>query len=271
MMADEFPQQSIDATKSSGLIILLQIMGSMALLFSGSILYMIINSCDSSDMAKLFGLIFLGIGEILGLVGIWGSLPFDIIELSKLDIVPSLNNLFVLGTILFFILSAIVGVWGSNMYTDVGELGDIEILKVALFSFFMVGFLELSTTSNHLYSVKKFAKKNNLKKENLNLNLLSGKYLIWFFVLFSLIFIYSWFVLDLQNVIIKMMGEGYKINPFEIEGLSHQFANSLILNSIYGVALAMAIVFIPFIVLVGLIFGGKEKKEEEFEGEDSIL
>jgi len=68
-----------------------------------------------------------------------------------------------------------------------------------------------------------------------------------------------------------MMGEGYKISPFEIEGLSRQFANSLILNSIYGVGLSMAMVFIPFAILVVLIFGGTKKKEEDFEVEDSLL
>jgi len=268
-MADEIARpQSIDAAKASGLILLLQVLGSLALILAGMLLYFIIDSCDSTATSKLVGLVFLGVAVIIGLVGIWGSIPFDIIELSKLDIVPSLNNLFVMGTVLCFILASIVGVWGSRMYTDVGKLESVKLLLVVLFSFMVLCFLELASTSNHLYGIKKFAKTNNLKKENLNLNLLSGKYLIWFMVLFSIIFIYSWFVIDLQNVIIKMMGEGYTISPFSIEGMSHQFANSLILNSIYGVTLSMAIVFIPFIILVALLFGGERKDEEEFETEE---
>lgn len=270
-MANDMPQASIDATKASGLIIVLQLIGTFCLLTAGFLLYSIISSSNSSDIVQLIGLILMGIGVILGLVGLWGSLPFDIIELIKLDIVPNLNNLFVIATVLCLILASIIGVWGSRMYTDVGKLTSLDILKVAAFSFLLVGFLELASTSNHLYSIKKFAKKNNLKKENLNLNTLSFKYLLWFFILFGLIFIYSWFVLDLQNVIIQMMGEGYKIAPFEIEGLSRQFANSLILNSIYGVGMSMAMVFIPFALFVVLLFGGKKKKEEEFEVEDSLL
>ena len=263
---------SIDAARSSFLITLLQIFGTVSLAVAGVLLYLIINGSDSSATAKLMGFIFLGIAVILGLVGLWGSLPFDIIELSKLEIVPTLNNIFVMGAILCFVLSCITGVWNSRMYTDVGKLESTKLLLVLVFSFTLVAFQELASTSNHLYTVKKFAKRNNLKKDNLNLNVLSGKYLLWFAVLFSIIFVYSWFIIDLQNVIIKMMGDGYTIalpgGTATIEGLSHQFANSLILNSIYGVALSMAIIIIPFAILIALIFGGEGKMEEEYEGDD---
>jgi len=264
------PQMSMDATKSAYLIILLQVLGTIVLFAGGFFLYQIINAGETSQTLQLVGFIFLGIAVIVGLVGLWGSLPFEIIELSELEIVPSLNNLMVMATVLFFILASIVGIWGSRMYTDVGKLGSWDLFAVLIFSFCVVTYLELASTSNHFYSVKKFAKKHNLKKENLNINMLSGKYLVWFFVLFSIVFVYSWFVLDLQNVIIAMMGDGYVISPTSIGGLSHQFANSLILNSIYGVALSMAIVFIPFTILILLIFGGKEKEEEQFESDDMM-
>ena len=198
-MANEIAQpQSVDAAKASGMIILLQVLASFALILAGMLLYLIIDSCDSTATSKLVGLVFLGVAVIIGLVGIWGSIPFDIIELSKLDIVPSLNNLFVMATVFCFILASIIGVWGSRMYTDVGKLESTKLLLVVLFSFMVLCFLELASTSNHLYGIKKFAKKNNLKKENLNLNLLSGKYMMWFIVLFSIIFIYPNF-LDIKT------------------------------------------------------------------------
>jgi len=150
-MADDIPQASVDATKASGLIIVLQLIGTFCLITAGFLLYSIISSSNLLDVMQLLGLIFMGIGMILGLVGLWGSIPFDIIELTKLDIVPSLNNLFVMATVLCLILASIIGVWGSRIYTDVGKLTSLDILTVAAFSFLLVGFLELASTSNHLF------------------------------------------------------------------------------------------------------------------------
>jgi len=264
-MTDE-PIPSIDAEKASTLLTLVQALGTICLIIAGMMLYLLIDATEASSTAKLIGLVFTGIGSLAGLMGLWGSLPFSIIEISKMKIIPSLNNIFIIAAIICFILAAIIGVWDTRTYTDVGELSSSNLLNVVVFSFCLVCFIELGSTSNHFYSIKKFAKANKLKKENLNLNMLSGKYMLWFAVLFSIIFFYTWFVLDLQNMMIKMMGEGYNIPPFpSIEGLSHQFANSLILNSIYGVALSMGIIFIPFVILVSLVYGRKKKglKEEE--------
>ena len=163
---------------------------------------------------------------------------------------------------IFFIIGAIIGVWGTRTYTDVGDLSSTTLFYVLLFSFGLILYVELASTSNHFYGIKQFASKHNLKKENLNLNLLSGKYLLWLVIFFSIIFFYSWFILDLQNVLIMMMDKGYEIPPFTIEGLSPQFGNSLILNSIYGVMLSIAIIFVPFIIMVGLLYRGKQKEKE---------
>jgi hypothetical protein len=70
--------------------------------------------------------------------------------------------------------------------------------------------------------------------------------------MFLIIFVFSWFVLDLNNVIISILGNGYRIPPFEIGGWSQQFAHSLILNSIYGIGIAIFVIFVPLAILVAL-------------------
>jgi hypothetical protein len=125
---------------------------------------------------------------------------------------------------------------------DMSKLTEDKIFGILILAVFTLGYIELSHASIRFLNIAEFAHNQNLT--DFSVNAVVGSYFIWFPILFFLIVIFSYGVLKLNQLLIWL-----------VEGVSPQFAASLELNSIYGVAAAIALIFVPVGVILTIIFG----------------
>ncbi len=250
------------AVGGSGLVMLLKIltivMGVLAVVF---IYLMTIGRAETDD--TVMGLStsgLLGIAMAMGAVGmVFGAISVFIgpRKLAQSSAIPPLNALMLgIGT-LCLLIGGMFSVMNDGRYAEVTNLGISNLLYILLYAWFMVMFVELGSTSMRYSVVDDYIRKHGIT--DFSLSPVIGTYFMWFGILMVVIFAWSAAVVVLTpSFLVEVMRNGG----------NEQLADSVMFNSVYSVAISMAIWFtVMGLILTGVYSFVSDKETEVVEPE----
>lgn len=202
------------------------------------------------------GMIVGVIALALGAVGvIIGNL-----KISNNKKIPSLNIILIISSIILMFLMPILGSWEDPRTIGEGiqDLG--LLLQVSVFALLVGTYIELSHASIRFSQIDDYATSHNLKE--FNISAVINNYLLWFAILFVIVWLITFSVLDIQLIL-----------SGGLRDIAPQFGYSLEYNSIYSILIAIALVFVPIGIVLTLVFGFliKSRREIVVKGREDVV
>lgn len=196
---------------------------------------------EDTEVMGLDGETLVTLGLVMGVVGlVFGAISVFIgpRRISKSRSVPPLNSLMLGIGILSMLIAGMLAVFDDHRYAEVTNLTIEGVIYILLYAWFILWFLELASTSMRYAVVDDYIRKHGIG--GFSLAPVLGTYFVWFFLLMTVIFMWSAAVVVLTPSFLVEVTRSYGYE---------QLADSVMFNSVYSVAISMAVWF----TIIGLI------------------
>jgi hypothetical protein len=208
------------------------------------------------NMRVIIGIVVIAVGFLLGFVGIM----LGTFKLSENPIVPSLNSLLVVASVVFFISGVITIVYGNKDFMDTGKMNVLSFVVIIAAAMFILAYIESMHAVLQFTGIAEYAASHNLVE--FTVKPVITNYLVWSMILYFFVLAFTTGIV-FMDFLLKII----------ISVFSPQFAESVDLNSVYSLAITMFIIFVPLLAILTFIFGASKKKvaaknpgkAEEFE------
>jgi hypothetical protein len=196
-------------------------------------------------IVQLIGIGILFTGVCVGIISVW----FTTVDFEN-EKIPSPSSIMIIISVALSMTGIIMGMWGDGRFMDTGEMNWLRLIFVGVVGIFFLAFIEVSHSSKHFTSIAKYAAEHSLTEFSVRPVIIN--YLMMSSLKFLLITLISVAVLLSDRLLKYIVGI---INP--------QFAESIMLNSVYSLAIMIWLFAYPLVVVLLLLSGRTRAKEIE--------